>query len=154
MVVVQHPAQSLPSPDRSTMRRRTSLGSNEAFAEPWVIPFLMIMCNELPDRLPQPSLSEKDQSIQTRFLDVRTKRSARAFKLGERGGSFTDCIPSSEISWNFAVNSRSRSWTRYPLPKEETIHGVTDISGYVPHPSLVGFAPRLQRSLPVGLTTR
>jgi len=27
MVVVQHPAQSLPSPDRSTMRRQTSLGS-------------------------------------------------------------------------------------------------------------------------------
>ena len=61
MVVVQHPAQSLPSPDRSTMFRQTSLGSNEAVAEPLVIPFLMVMCHELPDRLPQPGLPEKDQ---------------------------------------------------------------------------------------------
>ena len=46
MVVVQYPAQSLPSPDRSTMRRQTSLGNNEAVAKRLVIPFLMVMCHE------------------------------------------------------------------------------------------------------------
>jgi hypothetical protein len=56
MVVVQHPAKSLPSPDRSTMRLQTSRGSNEAVAEPLVILFLMVMCHELPDRLPQPGV--------------------------------------------------------------------------------------------------
>jgi hypothetical protein len=36
---------------RILMPRHTSFGSNEAVAEPLVIPFLMVMCHELPDRV-------------------------------------------------------------------------------------------------------
>jgi hypothetical protein len=41
---------------------------------------------------------------------LRTKRSAWAFKFGDRGGSFTDSTPVSVIIFkNSAVNSGSRS---------------------------------------------
>src|SRR5215831_18757275 len=50
-------------------------------------------------------------------LMVLTKRSAWALRLGERGGSFTDCTPlASKISRNSAVNRGSRSWIKNLLP--------------------------------------
>src|SRR5215831_16359142 len=42
---------------------------------------------------------------------------AQAFKLGERGGSFTACTPWPFTTWeNSAVNKGSRSWIRYRFP--------------------------------------
>ena len=52
---------------------------------------------------------------------VLTKRSAWAFKFGDRGGSFTDCIPeSASMLRNSFVYSGSRSCIRYIDVKDES----------------------------------
>src|SRR5260370_40400074 len=135
MVVVQHPAQSLPSPDRSTMRRQTSLGSNEACAEALVSPFLMVMCYELPDRLPQPGLPKKDQSLQARFLDCPHKAFRMGIQVGRTRRKFHRLNSHlREHILELRGEQRVAIMDQIPLPKQQTIHGIADISGYLAHP--------------------
>ena len=48
---------------------------------------------------------------------VLTKRIARTFRFGERGGSFTGRTPlAAEVAENSSVNNGSRSWIKYRLP--------------------------------------
>ena len=63
VIVVQHPTQSLASLDRSVELCQTDLRNNQLVAEPLVIAFLVIMCHELWDCLPQRALAEEYQSV-------------------------------------------------------------------------------------------
>ena len=51
---------------------------------------------------------------------VRTKRSAKAFRLGERAGSRTGVTPAAaSVSRTASVKSGSRSWMRNRLPRRK-----------------------------------
>src|SRR5579859_2086516 len=71
-------------------------------------------------------------------LMVRTKRSAWAFRFGERGGSFTGCTPVvASVSRNSAVNNGSRTWIRYLFPDQEAFGSVSEIACQA-HPESIG----------------
>src|SRR6187399_2606161 len=62
---------------------------------------------------PQRILAEDDHLIQALIFFDLTNRSGKAFKSGDRGGSFIRSIPdSARIARNSAVWNGSRSWIR------------------------------------------
>lgn len=113
------------------MRRQTSLGSNEAVAEPLVIPFLMVMCHELPDRLPQPGLPEKDQSIQARFLDCPHKAFRMGIQVGRTRRKFHRLNSHlREHILELRGEQRVAIMIRYRLQRKRPTTGFADISVY------------------------
>jgi hypothetical protein len=73
-----------------------------------VIAFKVIMCGEFLNRVRNGSSPNKIIRSKHDSFIVLTNCSAYAFKLGDRGGNFTDFTPeSARIRRNSAVNSGS-----------------------------------------------
>ncbi len=56
---------------------------------------LNLVRKELTNGSSQRLLSKQNHPFQTGLLYARTKRSAYLFRIGDRGGSFTDFVPAS-----------------------------------------------------------
>ena len=85
------------------------MGVSESTVHNWAQSGLLLSRSEM-------SRLSKGVAVVERLLSNQDKvqYEVQALRFGERGGSFTDCIPVPfRISWNSAVNKGSRSWIRY-----------------------------------------
>jgi hypothetical protein len=70
----------------------------------------MVVRDEFGGRFPHRPLAQQDHPLQAGFLNSPYNRSAWAFKLGVRGGNFTEATPqSASLCKNSDVNNGSRS---------------------------------------------
>src|SRR5215470_602585 len=93
--------------------RMLRLGTDQCIVQSLVVALAMVMRHEFSSRFPHALSPNKIIRSKHDSLIVRTNRSACAFKLGLRGGSFTEATPASASRLrNSAVNNGSRSWIR------------------------------------------
>ena len=88
MVVPQHPAKPLTTANSTFAATDFFARLNNAVLKALMIPFLMIMNQELPDGLAQCVLSEKDHSVEALVLD-RTHESFDVLRQIRRPGGQT-----------------------------------------------------------------
>ena len=85
VIVLQQSTQSRTTSDRSVSASRCRDGEEQLVAEALMIPFMMVVLDELANRSAQRVLAHKNQSVQARFLD----RSHEALRVRiEIGGAW------------------------------------------------------------------
>src|SRR5947209_2576697 len=70
VVIVQHPAQTLAAPDRSTLISMAFIRRDQPVAETLVVSLAMIMRNELVNPFSQRALTEEDHALQAGFFNA------------------------------------------------------------------------------------
>ncbi len=117
MVVLQQATEPLTRHNRPIALRQDDERQNQLVAQSLMVPFVMVMRNELAHGPPERSSPTRIRRSRHDSLMLRTKRSANALRFGERGGSRTGSTPAlANVSRNAAVKSGSRSWIRKRLP--------------------------------------
>jgi hypothetical protein len=141
VIVIQHSTQALPSLDRFVGVCRNSLGRYQSVANSLMIPLQVVMCHELPDRLPQRTLAKEDQSIQARLLDGPHK----AFRMGVQVGGTRRQLHRLDSNIREHIHELRREqrvaiMDQIPLSKQQTIDGIAEIPSDLAHPQPVGLS--------------
>ena len=98
----------------------------------------VIVCHELRDRVLKGVLTEEDHSVQALGFIERTKRSANAFKFGDRGGRRMRWMPSrSSALRNSAEYFCISVENQIPLAAKKSVFGIGDITRNLGHPAIV-----------------
>ncbi len=94
-----------------------SLRTYDLVRQTLVIAFGVVMRNEALSGCPQ-RLSKQNHPLQTRFLDAAHKRSAYAFRFGDRAGSFTDFTP---VPANIFQKLSGEQWMPPRIPSPASV---------------------------------
>ena len=113
VVVAKQPTKPLTALDRPVAVRGARSRFDQAVADPLVISLRVVVADVLAHEVTKVAFAERDHAVEHSRRIEPTKRSANAFKFGDRAGSRTHRTPPcSRISRNSCVKTGSRSWIK------------------------------------------
>src|SRR5215831_1720633 len=125
VIIVEHSAQTSPRSHSSSSRSNCFSRNDESVVQSLMVPLHMIMCNEMPNSVPERIFTKENHLLQTTFFDrpdktfrirIQIRRSRRQFD-GLDAGIREDAQKLPRIQWISIVDEIA-------LSRQEPIHGI------------------------------